>query len=1408
MREGQAAITSRRPRTRARMAAGALVFVLVSSLFISPYGMVEISSADSLPTYERVFHLHEGDPYGNTDYDWMNSTGPYNPGTLDYDDDGYFGVTIRKNLPSQRWRHFWVLDPAVNSDVHIDGDLTAHIYAASRDNESASVMTIAYSDMNPSDWNNPDAWTLIATASVPLTGPIYSQFKAYDMVASGVDYVLPSNHRLAITIMRGDSLNDGLLILYDQTAFDSYITLDTPDFIMVDDLSVSGTDGTPRTVFSDAEDIVVDANVSNPFGAYEILDALIRVSYAGNGTVLGEYNSSMTFVAEDPSQFNSWKAFSHTLQGLGNGTYVVTVYSVDPQGSPSWLETYITVIAVDHFGIDSPAVITVNESFSFTLSALDALDVVIVEWIGTVTIETYLVDMTTPSIGALSISSATITTPDMGQVVVSGVEYDYSEETIVIRAVSGSHEGWSSPIAVRSGPVTEVAMTTPSTAAIVLGSGTVQDFAAIGMDAYGHINTTWTPQWSMVGSLGTFTTDGFTASLEATVSGSGYVNCTNPATGAFASVTVTVNPSLLSQILTLPSDSLTIREGVSRTIVAYGYDAYGNPVDISAAIWSTNTSGTIVGSGSSVIYTAGYIPETGAIVVSVGSVRATIAVVVTTALNGPSWLNTIPVQIASEDSNWTLNMDSYWQHTNGTEDLSWYAEGVNSSLYVVIHDPLQNDIVKFLTQPDKFGNDVFRLWIRDPDGFSAYQDVIVNILAVNDPPRFLDTTPTELYVKFDTPYSFDYSYYIRDVDTNRSSLRMISTMPTNVYFNWLIGTFLFPEKDGTNSYFELLSITVTDAGQSVTCDSTNSDCMNIVVRVTDDTPPSLNQSLPDVTLMEGDVHRFAFDLDDYFFDVDNDYLVYTSGFHEDIDIEIDDENHEVYFSATSEWSGTTEGTFTAIDPIGALKTDIITVTVIPVNDPPAIRDPGTIHVRYDYPYYLDAAMYISDPDHSLDELSLEFSTDDITYSNKKICFLFPASESGGPYTEQYIVHVNLVVTDPDGNSTSCSFDVVVSDNMPPELRSPSPYYDYISFLEDHYLNDTLRLDTLFVDADDGEQNLNYMVEGNENVIVLIYPDSAVNLTARNNWSGTETVEFRAVDQQGAWSSWRLTVTVIPVNDAPVIIQLPDFVVKGRTTTSFDISGYFIDSESDYSGLRVAASPESMVFVVGNYLYVTLPKNTDEVLVTLRATDSDGAESNVVTFTVKVARDWAETIGYPYTFPLVLLVAAIGGYYLASRIPRPFTLQDVFLIHNDGRLIAHETRQESDGIDKDVVSAMFTAVQEFVKDSFQAGEVGLKKLEIGDRNVVIEKGRSVYLAMIYTGWPPKAVFEALTMLLSDVEERYKGRIERWNGTKKSLKGVDDMLQNYIFRRYEPGAWGAEAEEGIGEEEWVDIISKEN
>lgn len=1382
------------------------VIILGSSLIpLLDYSVVP-ASAESLPMWSKTFRMHEGVPSVVSDYDWLNTSAPQNPGDLDYDGDGLLGVTIRKNLPSQRWRHFWAMDPPVNADVRILGDIDFHIWAASRDNESASILTVLLSDMAPGQWPLPGDWTTIGTASTPLQGPVFSSFKAYDLTIAGVDYTLAEGHRLVLTIMRGDSINDGLLILYDDDYFDSYIVTPVEDFVSVSAVWTEDASGVTRDFFSDSEPIIVMANVTNPFGTYDTAPAECTVVYSSNGTVV-EPRTAMTAVAVDPSPNSSWVRSSISVGPLSSGEYTVSVNGSDAHGSPTWMNASVSVVAVDHFSVTAPATVTAGVEFEMNVTALDSADAVIANWRGTVSLEAYDEDMVTPMPEPLWNSSVEFDGTSGGTVTIHDQVYNVSEEVILIRASSNGHIGWSEPVAVFAGPVASISIEPSGALAIELGDS--QLFTAEGRDSNGHLNLSWSAVWSLDGDIGDLIPSGFTATLTVDSAGSGVVRCEDASSDANASTDVTVDAGPLARIELTPAGPITVKEGETVPVTAVGYDSFDNVVPLSSPIWYTNTSGQITGTGSSVTYTAGFIPEAGVITVSSGGSSASLSVTVTNALNGP-WLSTIPTQIANEDTSWTLSLSSYWNHVNGTSTLRWFAEGVANSLYIITFDPASPALVLFMTQPDKSGTDTFRLWVRDLDGYSTYQDVVVSIQPVNDKPVFVHTPPTEFYVKFNTPYSFDFEYYVSDVDNPPEELSMFATSSEwgSVVFEGFISSFLFVEKDGRESYFETLKITLTDAASQQAADSTNSAYLGIVVWVTEDTPPDLTAELPDVPdLLEGEVNRSVFDLDLFFEDIDEDILLYDYGFL-NIDVDIDPDTHVVNMSAPYEWSGVTDGTFTAVDPTGAFKTDTVTVTVIPVNDAPSVSSPASVHVRYDVEYRLDAGMYVYDPDHSFAELTFTFDSPYVSYSGGDICLLFPPDLLGGSYDGAYNVYVMMMVEDPEGARSWGNFTVTVSDNYPPELVNPVPYPDIVSFPEDSYLNGTINLNSLFSDPDDSE--LTYVVEfvgGGDNLKVTILEDGSVNFSASANWSGYQVVKFICNDTHHARAFWSLMVVVTPVNDAPVVEQIRDKTFVGWPSSfQLFLMQYIWDRETPYLDLDIYAAPDTRVSAVGKYLFVSMQDGQDELSITIYVEDAEGARSESVTFTIKLEKTTADTIGYPYTFPLVLLAAGVAGYFIASRLPRPYSLENLFLIHNDGRLVAHVTREENTSIDKDVVSAMFTAVQEFVRDSFQAGEVGLKKLEIGDKNVLIEKGKSVYVAMIYSGWPPKDVFGNIPMLLRDIEERYGERIEHWNGTMKTVKGVEGMLLKFMSSEFKPGSWTSEEE--IREEEWVDILSKES
>jgi len=1391
-----------------RLLSALFALLLVASPFLTPTDQgVHSAAASSLTSWSRVFHLHDGVTYSAGNYDWMNSSDPTDP-RFDYDGDGLEGISIRKNVPPQRWHH-WVLYPEVNTDVVLAGDLSAHMWARSRGNESSTQITAIFWDMAPGQLPTvnptigPPSYVEIGRATIPLTGPDYDILKPYDINVTGVSYTIPANHFLLLSIQRGDSLNDWLIVDYDKAVHDSYVTLNTSTFVAVAAAQIEDASGSQIWNISDQDNAIVSANVTNPFGAYDIVGASVTVLNGSSDVVL---TTDMTLAMTDPSSPGYWKRYNLTLPLLPADNYSVNVSARDPQGTPTWQNLSLRVIAAHHFRVSTPSRITAGSLFTMTVSARDSSDAVITNWEGTVQISAFEADMATPGLGLLARPSVTISAADSGQVTIPDQVYTFGEEAIRIEASSGPHVGWSGVVIVSSGPVVRVDISPPGPETI--GSGSSRVFAVTGRDILGNVNTTWSPNWTAPSLVGTIAGAGFSVTFTAFSLGADNLSCANDLTGAKSEVQIYVVAGGLDRIvISAPSNPFEIDEGGSQVLTATGYDVNGNVVAIPSPYWYTNTSGSFSAVGSSAIYQAGFIPETGAINVRSGSIIGALDVEVVTGTYGPWWLNTIPVQTQSEDvGTWELSLTGYWNDDNGTDALRWSVEDVNASLYIITHDSASNAVLRFTTQPDQSGMDEFRIWVVDRDGYWTYQWVTVNIFPVNDPPEFVNNPPTKLYVRFDEPYSFDFTYYVWDVDNAKSELRMGTTLSSSskgsINFDSLIATFLFPYDPARgSSYFEIVTLNVADPADA-------SSEMKLVVYVTSDYPPRLNTSLPDITMYEREVLHYCFDLDDFFYDIDNSYLYYSFGFHH-IQIFIA-WNHSVYINATEEWSGTTEGTLTATDSFGALKTDTISVTVIAVNDPPVVRSPGSIIVKHNVTYYLYLSQYVFDPDNSMDSLTLAFNDTHVKHTSSfmgshRLELLFPGSfpPDSDVYLGPYMVYIHMEVTDPGGLVSSCNFTVLVTDDAPPTVIASNPDMMYYSFPEDSYLNNSMRLYDLFRDSDD--VSLNFTITGNTYVHARISSNGIVNFTADVNWSGVEVLTVTARDSHLGWASFRAYVTVTAVNDAPWIYPIPNMIVKsGHIDAPFYILGYIIDSDDGPENLTITASPAANVAVVGGFLYVTLPHGVNVITVTIQASDGR-LQSNVMSFKVGVERTMGEKIGWPYSFPLVLLAAGVAGYFLASRIPRPHALENLFLIHNDGRLVTHVTKEENTILDKDVVSAMFTAVQEFVKDSFQKGEVGLKKLEIGDKSVVIERGEFAYLALIYSGWPEKETFDMLTMLLRDIEERYKGKLEKWNGTMKNLKGVDKMLQEFMADTYKPGTWHEEEE--LEEAQWVDILEKE-
>jgi hypothetical protein len=122
----------------------------------------------------------------------------------------------------------------------------------------------------------------------------------------------------------------------------------------------------------------------------------------------------------------------------------------------------------------------------------------------------------------------------------------------------------------------------------------------------------------------------------------------------------------------------------------------------------------------------------------------------------------------------------------------------------------------------------------------------------------------------------------------------------------------------------------------------------------------------------------------------------------------------------------------------------------------------------------------------------------------------------------------------------------------------------------------------------------------------------------------------------------------------------------------------------------------------------------------------------------------------------------------------YTIEGLFVIYKDGRLLYSKTDMgQAKFEDPELVSSMFTAVQSFIKDSFQA-EGELNKMGYGDNQVIIERGNHIFVAAIVYGEPDLEFMDGVRAAIEGIELSYAGIIEGWDGMMDHFSDMDQKL----------------------------------
>jgi hypothetical protein len=177
-----------------------------------------------------------------------------------------------------------------------------------------------------------------------------------------------------------------------------------------------------------------------------------------------------------------------------------------------------------------------------------------------------------------------------------------------------------------------------------------------------------------------------------------------------------------------------------------------------------------------------------------------------------------------------------------------------------------------------------------------------------------------------------------------------------------------------------------------------------------------------------------------------------------------------------------------------------------------------------------------------------------------------------------------------------------------------------------------------------------------------------------------------------------------------------------------------------------------------------------------------AETSVpVAVAINRVYTFQEKIYWPWSGLAIFIgsVAAVLGLWYVFK-PEPPSITDAFVIYRDGRLISHKKSKsgQKSELDGDLVGAMLTAVQEFVSDSLSNDKSDkVKKLEFGDKELFLERGKYTNLVIIYSGSLSRKLESNIKEIIDRIESEH-GFLNAWDGRMTQLSDIDAQLDTLI------------------------------
>lgn len=128
----------------------------------------------------------------------------------------------------------------------------------------------------------------------------------------------------------------------------------------------------------------------------------------------------------------------------------------------------------------------------------------------------------------------------------------------------------------------------------------------------------------------------------------------------------------------------------------------------------------------------------------------------------------------------------------------------------------------------------------------------------------------------------------------------------------------------------------------------------------------------------------------------------------------------------------------------------------------------------------------------------------------------------------------------------------------------------------------------------------------------------------------------------------------------------------------------------------------------------------------------------------------------------------------------YRVEEIFLIHKEtGILLQHVSAIPSETQNPDMISAMLTAIQDFVRDSFKSSEEAtLDALNIREFSVWIEHSPDAILAAVIRGNAPLTLREIFLEAIEEIQLSFEDELTNFNGDATAFEKARLILERCL------------------------------